>query len=216
MKGGVKVRQLALLGFVFALAAPRLAHADFVGIDPTSQGKVWARISRPSHWLVGVTFDRAAGFTRIDDESLISDQYVGVSATYHRAWFGGNARFMMTPRRLAPRTRAALALGTRVVTHAFDRRWSYGVAVHGEANLVDHHWMLLLCPVEIGADLFTTGSMSVQLFAGVRYAAEGAMITNFFIDPNGHESDALAQLLQARLDSPWEGFVSLVFARRLD
>lgn len=123
---------------------------------------------------------------------------------------------MMTPRRLAPRTRAALALGTRVVTTALGRRWSYGVAVHGEANLVDHHWMLHLCPVELGTDLFTRGTMNVQLFVGLRYAARGAMIHNFFIDPNGHQSAVLREVLDDRLAAPWEGFVSLVFARRLD
>jgi len=216
MGGLVKTRRVALLAGLLAFLVAHAAHADFVGIDPTSQGKVGHRISRPHHWLVGVTVDRAAGFERLDSEEWLHDQYLGVSATYHRGWFGGNMRFMMTPRRLAPRTRAALVLAPRVVGNAFGRKLSYGVAVHGEANLVDHHWMLLLSPVEIGLDLVTHNGMSVQLFGGLRYAAKGAMIENFFIDPNGHPSKTLEALLQARLDSPWEGYVSLVFARRLD
>ncbi len=216
MARGVKARGMAALLALIVLAAPVSASADFAGVDPTSKGRVVYRILRPSHWLVGVTVDRAAGFARLDDQSLVSDQYLGLSATYRRAWFGGNVRYMMTPQRLAPRTRAMLALGARVVTSSFGRSWSWGVAVHGEANLVDHHWMLLLCPVEIGTDLVTTGTMNVQLFVGLRYAAKGSMIHNFFIDPNGHESALLEQVLQDRLDTPWEGFVSLVFARRLD
>jgi hypothetical protein len=211
----VKLRKV-VLALAVAAFFPAAANAAPFGIEPQNEGPFLEALTPPGHWIVGVTLDRASGLGRVDDEDLVDDQLFGLSGTYQRGWFGLNLKMLVTPQRVSPRTRAGLVLGVRASYSALGRRWIYGVGLQGDAVLDDHHWILYASPVEIGFDVFTHNSFHAQLFVGARYALRGGLITNFLIDPNGFPHPEFEAILDDKLDNPWEGFVSLVFARRVD
>ena len=216
MRRAVKAARIGLIALVVILTATVSARADFAGIRPSGHSKVRTRLDPPDYWLVGVALDRASGPERLDDDRALEEQFIGVSATYHRAWFGANIKLVAAPRSHAPRTPATLVTGIRIATRAFGRHFTYGVNVQGEANLASHYWIFHVSPLEIGGDLYVHRGLHIQLFAGVRYALEGDSIKSFLIDPNGFPSDVFTDRLNQRLDNPWEGFVSLVLARKID
>jgi hypothetical protein len=203
------------IGVALMFASPT-AGADLLQARPRNIGTFGDALLRPSRWIVGVTVDRAANPRRLDDEDPYDDQLFGLSATYHRGWLGLHGKLLFTPQHRVRRSRDAMVLGTRIAYSAFGYRWSYGVNVQGEAIVDEHQWVLYLSPIELGGDLYVNGSFRVQLFVGARWAAKGALIKNMFIDPNGFEEQFFQRALDERLDSPWEGYVSLVFGRTLD
>lgn len=166
--------------------------------------------------MVGVTMDHASAFGRLLEKNLKDEQLVGVTATYRRAWFGLNAKLLITPQSITPRARARAVIGPRVLFDAFGRGWDYGASVQGDAILDDHHWLLYISPAELGFDLYRKDSFHIRLFGGVRYALRGDLLSNFIIDPNGFAHVEFEEILQDKLDHPWEGTVHLVFVRRLD
>ncbi len=217
MGGRVKVTLAVVVAVGMGLVFPHRAAADLFGTEPANAGRFGDAFTRKSHWIIGVTLDRAAGPTRIDaGEEPFNDQLFGFSATWQRAWFGLHGRYATTPQRRFRRQRTNVLLGTRILYDAFGRTWSYGINAQAEADLENHNWFLYATPIEIGGDLYTRRSFHLQLYVGVRYAFEGAVIKNMFIDPNGIQSELFDEKVRATLDEPWEGYVSLVFARRID
>ena len=178
MGGRVKVTLAVVVAVGVGLALPRIAAADPFGTDANA-GRFGDAFTRKSHWIIGVTLDRAAGPKRIradqrdnDDEPYNkgeepwNDQLFGLSATWQRSWFGLHGRYASTPQREFRRQRTNLLLGTRVLLEKFGRTWSYGINVQAETDLENHNWFLYATPIEIGGDLYTKGSFHLQLYVG--------------------------------------------------
>lgn len=228
MGGRVKVALAVVVAVGVGIGFPQRAVADVFG-EEANAGRFGDAFKRKSHWIVGVTLDRAAGPTRLGEErhdgevepfnqgeEPFDDQLFGFSATWQRAWFGLHGRYATTPQRRFRRQRTNILLGTRFLYKAFGRTWSYGINAQAEADLENHNWFLYATPLEIGGDLYTNRSFHLQLYVGVRYALVGDVIKNMFIDPNGIQSEDFETIVDNTLDEPWEGYVSLVFARRID
>lgn len=216
MGGWVKAASLAVIALCVLGSSATAAHAQRVGQQALG-GKFEERLAPPGHWIVGVTVDRGVSPGRIEVQDFVDDQLFGVTTTYHRGRFGFNAKLLFTPQRVSARGRAGVVVGARVrLMRILDRTWSYGLAVHGDAILDDHHSIFYVAPIELGFDVIKSNSFRGQLFFGVRYAITGSIIDSVLIDPNGFEHQVFEEILDDKLDNPWEGFVSLVFARRID
>jgi hypothetical protein len=209
----------AVKAWVLAAAATWLgvadARADMLGTQDTNVGTFGDAFARKSHWVVGVTIDRAAGIQRRGFEDLVDDQLFGVTASWYRGWFGLHGQYTGTPHRRLRRSRTIGALGTRFHYTALEREWTYGLNVQVEANLPEHAWFAYATPVELGTDLFVHNTFHMQLFVGARYAFAGAVIENMYIDPNGIHEATFQAAVDDKLDAPWEAYASIVFGRRL-
>jgi hypothetical protein len=218
MVGRVKMGWLSVVVLTCLFALPSLVRAapGQSKFRPGDRFDYKEALDPASHWMVGVTLDYANGFGRQLEKNLETEQLAGVTATYRRSRFGINSKLLITPQSITPRARARAVLGPRILFEAFDRNWDYGVSVQGDAILDDHHWILYVSPIELGFDLYQKDSFHVRLFGGVRYALRGDLLTNFLIDPNGFPHVEFEQILDDKLDHPWEGTVHLVFVRRID
>lgn len=199
---------------VFA-ASPAPARAD--------SRTLAQRVAPASYWTVGVTLDRRitsrpfrGSEESIEQQSLIRDQLFGLSATYERSRFGINSRFVFLPQTLSPRTTLGFVTGARIRLQALGRDVTFGMNFQLDAVFGEHHWILYGCPAEIGIDVYSRHSFSLQLVAGARYAITGAVIRNVAIDPNGFPHSEFQRVTRDKLDNPLEGTISAVFARRID
>lgn len=169
-----------------------------------------------SYFLVGVALERADDSV-IGDE-LLADQLVGATAMY-RVWnvgFGG--RLLFSPdldRANVVQIRLLLGADLRIYHEFFGIEWSYGIGALAETRLADHFWLTYVTPAELGATVYQSQTFSMRVFAGVRYLASGTLVNSFLIDPNGFDNENAADALQEEKDNPLEGFVRIVFARRI-
>jgi hypothetical protein len=201
---------------VMVAATTSVAHGDDVTLFED-------QIAPASHWTIGVTLDRRISSrpTRADlgglgDPSRIGDQLLGVSATYERSRFGINGRLVFLPQTLSPRTTLGGVLGARARLAVSGREITLGANVQADAVFGDHHWILYVSPAEVGVDVYTRRSFRLQVVAGARYALAGNIIRNVVIDPNGFPHDVFVMTKDAKLEHPWEGTITAVFARRID
>jgi hypothetical protein len=171
--------------------------------------------TRPSRsWIVGLSLGRADDLVVGGD--VLDDQLLGIDATRRAGWLGANANLQITPTETSTHVRASLGLTARVVTTIGGHEVSYGIGFHGEARLRDHVWLAYAVPIELGATVYRRRSFELAVFAGVRRIVAGDMIQHFIIDPNGFPNAVFEAELAAERHDPWEGFVNLVIARRID
>lgn len=168
------------------------------------------------YFLVGIAFER--GDDSIYGEDLLGDQLIGAAVTYRYRDVGVGFRLLVSPkleRSSLLELRGQLGLDVRYYfTLGLD--WSAGLGVSGEARLADHFWLAYVNLLEVGVTLHETPSFSARLFAGVRYAADGNLVNWFLVDPNGFDNEIARDRLDDEIGAPFEGFVRIVFQRRIE
>lgn len=168
------------------------------------------------YFLVGVAFER--GDDTIIGDDLLGDQLIGATVMYRAGDVGFGGRLLLSPkfeRSSFLEIRGQLGLDARYYfTYGLD--WSVGLGVSAEARLADHLWLAYANLLEIGATVYSSRTLSVRLFGGVRYAFGGNLVNWFLVDPNGFDNENAADDLKEELDAPFEGFVRLVFQRRIE
>jgi hypothetical protein len=216
------VKTSAVLAFAL-LAAPAAAHALPASGQPPSDaerddvlgGRVLPEELAPksnSYFTVGV------GVERFGREVAGNDNLFGLAAMWRIHSFGPHVLVMSKPSDAGLEDSRFLAgLGLRGYVPLFGTSFSYGVGVHAEMRLEDHYWLAYATPLELGAVVWAKDSWDIEVFIGARRAIAGGLINHFFIDPNGFDNEnARDELDRLRSDSPWQGFLRVVFARRID
>ncbi|MBE7486019.1 MAG: hypothetical protein HS104_39375 [Polyangiaceae bacterium] len=166
------------------------------------------------HWVVGITTESAA--QRVASDEVISALFVGLSAGLRWEWANPHLRLMAGDRGVNARYFAGLGFRTFFGT-LWGTEWSCGVGTHFDARLARHYWLVGVTPLELGVTLFDQRSWSIQMFWGARAAVAGRLLNSYLIDPNGfHNAAAQDELEDARDHRPWEGFVSVVFGRKVE
>lgn len=209
--GGVGVK-LVMACVLAGMAS--VAHADLRRHQGSTDPVASAMAPPRAHFEVGVTADRAS--EPFLDQAPLDDQLFGVSVAYWRGNLGGVFRLYWAPTRRTMRSRGGVGFGVRTRATLLGVDWFLGAGTHAEIRLYDHVWLLYAVPAEVGVNLYAKKSSRVQLFVGSRYILGGDLIKSFIIDPNGFPHAELERRIAAEIDSPWEAYVSLVFARRID
>ena len=212
-------------GCNFALALTLLvsgvARAEDLDLSAPDDGvmrgpllpETW-NVEPKSHWVVGVTLENAVH--RVDTDDVIQQTFLGLSVGFRAAWANPHLRLLLGDQGVNARAFAGLGFRAFIVD-LWGAELSYGVGAHFDARLARHYWLVGVTPIELGATLYDRGSWSIQLFAGARVAVAGRLLDSFLIDPNGiNNAAAMDDLRDARDDRPWEGFVSLVFGRKVE
>ena len=223
---------------VAVVSAPGVAHAQRVALDPPSPEPSAAlpppgsddggtsdpvlppdwEVKEPTYWVFGVTLENA-GQNINDGEERIRDTLFGLSAAFRYDWVGPHARLLVAPDgQEYQNSRFFGGLGFRAhLLEALGTEFSYGVGAHFDARLKRHYWLAGVTPFELGAKIWSKGSWHIELFTGARFAFAGELVDWFLIDPNGFNNENAADDLRAaRDDQPWEGFLAVVFGRRID
>jgi hypothetical protein len=216
------VKGAAALILTFA-AAPAAAEVSSEARQPPSgaeqddamRGRVLPEKLAPrsnSYFSVGVALER---FGR---EVAGNDNLFGLAAMWRIYSFAPHALLMSKPSDAGLEDSRFLAgLGLRGYFPLLGTSFSYGVGVHAEMRLEDHYWLAYATPLELGAVIWAKDSWDIEIFVGARRAMAGDLINHFFIDPNGFDNEnAREELNRLRTDTPWQGFLRLVFARRID
>ncbi len=169
-----------------------------------------------THWVVGVGLERSSQTLDVDDD--VREVLLGASAEFRWRWLGPHARLMVDTHSTRYNERRLFAdLGFRAHFPLFGTEASYGVGGHFDARLHRHYWLAGITPVELGIVFYRQGSWRMGLYAGSRVALGGQLLDSFLLDPNGLNNQSAARdLRDARDDNPWEGFLTLVFGRRID
>jgi hypothetical protein len=211
----------ALAFTLFAVPAaaevPAAAHTppSAVERDDVMRGPVLPEKLAPksnSYFTVGV------GLERFGREVAGNDNLVGLAAMWRIHSFGPHVLVMSKPSDAGLEDSRFLAgLGLRGYFPLLGTSFSYGVGVHAEMRLEDHYWLVYATPLELGAVIWDRESWDIELFVGARRAIAGDLINHFFIDPNGFDNEnAREELDRLRTHTPWQGFLRVVFARRIE
>jgi hypothetical protein len=205
---------LAITSLLATLAATQPAAPDG-GTSHAVLPGAW-RLSPPTYWVVGATIENAGH--NVHKDEIVSDILFGLSATLRWRAFGPHARLLLAPGGDRYNdTRVFASTGLRGFLPLLGTEFSYGVAVQYDARLEQHYWLAGVTPIEVGATVYRAGSWNIDVFIGARYALTGALVDSFLIDPNGFDNeDAHDDLVAARDEQPWEGFLSVVFGRRIE
>jgi hypothetical protein len=216
------VKSSAALAFAL-LAAPAVAQATPTSDRPPShaehddviRGQVLPEKLAPksnSYFTVGI------GVERFGREVAGNDNLFGLAAMWRIHSFGPHVLIMSKPSDAGIEDSRFLAgIGLRGYFPLLGASFSYGVGVHAEMRLEDHYWLAYATPLELGAVVWAKDSWDIEVFIGARRAIAGGLINHFFIDPNGFDNeDARDELDRLRSDTPWQGFLRVVFARRID
>jgi hypothetical protein len=173
-----------------------------------------------SWWVVGVAAETFG--TDVKGTNLL----LGVDVIYRTRAFSPHLLLMMKPNSLMRANptldnyqdyRALAGLGMRAHVPVFGTELSYGVGAHAEVRLEDHYWTMHFTPVEVGTLLYGEDSWDIELFVGLRHAFAGSLINHFIIDPNGFDNEVAQDELDEQIyGSPWNGFLRVVFGRRID
>jgi hypothetical protein len=134
---------------------------------------------------------------------------------------------MFSPREKFEETRLLAGLTLRAYVPLLGTEFAYGVGMQADLRLEESLWVASATPAELSAVIFDRGSWRVQLAVGVSRIFGGDVVDSFLIDPNGFQSGPVDEQLQCALrDStrasdcgslaPWQGFINLTFARRID
>jgi hypothetical protein len=186
----------------------------------------------PSHyWLIGPAIDWTIDLER--PEELSHHFLVGLSAMHRWSWFSLGGKFLMSADGLAlvfadrggpENIRSLAGVNSRVAFDVGPVEMLYGAAFEAELRLRDHFWLMYATPLELGAVLWRGGSWNIQLLTGVRLIAAGELLNVFVLDPNGvdhsRECDPVLDTPQCDLDrvrdNPWEVFLGITFARKIE
>ena len=165
-----------------------------------------------SYFTVGV------GLERFGREVAGNDNLIGLAAMWRIQSFGPHVLLMTKPSDGGYEDSRFLAgIGLRGYFPLLGTSFSYGVGLHIETRLEDHYWLAYATPLELGAVVWAKNSWDIEVFVGARRAMAGALINHFFIDPNGFDNEnAKEELDRLRTDTPWQGFLRVVFARRIE
>jgi hypothetical protein len=208
---------------VALLAAPAAAEAEPPASGPLSgveqddvmRGRVLPDQLAPkpnSYFTVGI------GVERFGREVAGNDNLFGLAAMWRIHSFGPHVLVMSKPSDAGIEdSRFMAGIGLRGYLPLLGTSFSYGVGVHAEMRLEDHYWLVYATPLELGAVVWAKDSWDIEVFIGARRAIAGGLINHFFIDPNGFDNEnARDELDRLRSDTPWQGFLRVVFARRID
>lgn len=195
-----------------------LFAADAAAFEPVGETIDRAQWGRPpsSHWLVGVVFER--GDDNIVGRDLLGDQLLGLGVGRRSSDVELGGRLLISPkleRQTLLDLRAQLGLDLRLYRR-FGLEWSVGAGVAAEVRLGDHFWLLYANLLEVGATVYETQTLEVRLLAGMRYLVQGDLLNTFLIDPNGFDNENAQDVLDGEHARPLEGFLRLVFQRRID
>jgi len=198
-----------------APAAAEVSSATAMEPDDVMRGRILPKELAPksnSYFTIGV------GIERFGREVAGNDNLFGLAAMWRIHSFGPHVLLMSKPSDAGIEDSRFLAgLGLRGYFPLLGTSFSYGVGVHAEMRLEDHYWLAYATPLELGAVIWAKDSWDIELFVGARRAMAGDLINHFFIDPNGFDNEnAREELDRVRTDTPWQGFLRLVFARRID
>ena len=190
-------------------------RATGVEQDDEMRGRILPERLAPrsnNYFTVGV------GFERFGREVAGNDNLFGVAAMWRINSFGPHVLLMSKPSDAGIEDSRFLAgIGLRSYFPLLGTSFSYGVGVHAEMRLEDHYWLAYATPLELGAVVWARNSWDIELFVGARRAFAGDLINHFFIDPNGFDNEnAQDELDRLRTETPWQGFLRIVFARRID
>ncbi len=203
----------ALAGLGLALFASE-ASAFMPESEPIDTARWGAEPTR--YFLVGVAFER--GDDTIYGEDLLGDQLIGATVVYRTGDVGFGGRLLMSPkfeRSSILELRGQIGLDLRYYfTYGLD--WSVGLGASAEARLGDHLWLAYANLLELGVTVYESRTFAARLFAGVRYAFGGNLVNWFLVDPNGFDNEIARDELDDELDDPFEGFVRIVFQRRIE
>jgi hypothetical protein len=170
-----------------------------------------------TYFLVGVALERA-------DDNVVgtdfwADQLIGATAMYRTSNVAFGGRLLVSPdlsRENVLQLRALAGIDVRLYREVFGLEWSLGIGGLGELRLADHFWVAYITPLELGVTAYDDLSFSVRIFAGIRYLATGELINLFLVDPNGFDNENARDALIEEKDRPFEGFVRIVFQRRVE
>jgi hypothetical protein len=145
------------------------------------------------------------------------DEYFGLAGVFrYRSW-GPNLALLVSPSAKGIEDWGGRVTGgVRSYFELGGMEFSYGVHATLGARIDSHYWLAHASPLELGSVLYRENSWYLELFVGARRAFAGALVNSFLFDPNGFDNeDAQDELDAIRFERPWQGFVRLVFGRRL-
>jgi hypothetical protein len=206
------VKHFAVLA-VALCAAP--AAAQGIPQNDVIRGEVLPERLAPksnNYFTVGV------GIERFGREVAGNDNLIGLAVMWRIQSFGPHLLVMSKPSDAGFEDSRFLAgFGLRGYFPLLGTAFSYGVGLHAEVRLEDHYWLAYATPLELGAVVYAKNSWDIEVFVGARRAIGGELINHFFIDPNGFDNEnAREELERLRTETPWQGFLRVVFARRID
>lgn len=216
-------------GRLWLTSAPRTVKAGLLlvglilglvlGLATTAQAGIYVpdALAEPSlvSFELGVSLDRS--LVTLPQQGLFDDQLVGLSLTTRLWILGIYTDIGLSPSTLdqMEETRGVAETGLRGFFRLGKTELSVGAGLHLEARLNDHFWLLQADLVELGFLVYDRGSWRVRVYGGLRHNLDGRIISSYLVDPNGFQNEIAEERLQARKSGGFEGFLSLVFARRL-
>lgn len=215
----------AIAGASIAFSASAQQEQDRAYLPATFE------IEPSSHWLVGMAGDFTVD--TVDPGDMHHRFILGISAAHCWDWFRLGGKLLMSPDGIAmtflerggvENIRSLAGITARAAFNVGSLQMLYGAGFHAEVRLSQHFWMMVATPLELGAVIWRTGSWNIQLFTGLRLLVAGELFNVFVLDPNGFDDGRVCNPetnspqcdLDRVKDSPWNGFIGLVFARRID